>query len=185
MGEVATETSEAQTMAAKNNMQGRARSRKVRRIARAITSGIEGVEPRSFTPEQASCKKEEKTLTAHRGRFYLPSSCGCLPSSHKYDKTGTLKGQTQIFSAVMRVSIRARRYHYSCHQCQSSPRYMLVMMMKLFEFPILLMFKSLPYLFSLQFWLLRLYEEEVEDKYTYGIGHPRTKLDPPRQLKNR
>jgi hypothetical protein len=51
MGEVTTETSEAQTTAAKNNMQGKARSRKIRRIARAITSNMEGVEPRSFTPE--------------------------------------------------------------------------------------------------------------------------------------
>jgi hypothetical protein len=60
MGEVATETSEAQTMAAKNNMQGKVRSRKVGRIARAITSNIEGVEPHSFTSKQASCKKEER-----------------------------------------------------------------------------------------------------------------------------
>jgi hypothetical protein len=85
MGEVATETSEAQTMAAKNTMQGKARSRKVRRIARAITSNMEGVEPRSFTPEQEGCKKEEKTLTV-RGR-YLPAIVWLLPSSHKYDKT--------------------------------------------------------------------------------------------------
>jgi hypothetical protein len=49
MGEVATETSEAQTMAAKNNVQGKARSRKVGRIARAIISNMEGVELRSFT----------------------------------------------------------------------------------------------------------------------------------------
>jgi hypothetical protein len=86
MGEVATETSEAQTMAAKNNMQGKARFRKVGRIARAITSNMEGVEPRSFTPEQASCKKE-KTLTVQRGRFTCLHRCGCLPSSHKYDMT--------------------------------------------------------------------------------------------------
>ena len=88
IGEVVTETSEAQTMAAKNNMQGKARSRKVGRIARAITSNMEGVEPSPFTPEQASCK-EEKTLTVQRGR-YLPASCGCLPSSHKYDKINFL-----------------------------------------------------------------------------------------------
>lgn len=59
MGEVATGTSEANTTAAKNNIQGKARSRKVRRIARAITSNIEGGKPRSCTPEQAAVRKKK------------------------------------------------------------------------------------------------------------------------------
>ena len=59
MGEVATGTSEANTTAAKNNIQGKARSRKVRRIARAITSNIEGGKPRSCTPEQAAARKKK------------------------------------------------------------------------------------------------------------------------------
>jgi hypothetical protein len=80
MGEVATETSEAHTTAAKNNIQGKARSRKVRRFARAITSNIEGGKPRSRTTGAGNCKKEEKTSTVQGGR-YLPASCGCLPIS--------------------------------------------------------------------------------------------------------
>jgi hypothetical protein len=60
MGEVATETSEAHTTAAKNNIQGKARSRKVRRFARAITSNIEGGKPRSRTPEQAIARRKKR-----------------------------------------------------------------------------------------------------------------------------
>jgi hypothetical protein len=59
MGEVAAGTSEAQTTAAKNNIQGKARPRKVKRIARAITSDIEGSKPRSFTPEQANARMKK------------------------------------------------------------------------------------------------------------------------------
>jgi hypothetical protein len=75
MGEVATGTWEAQTMAAKNNIQGKAKSRKVRRIARAITSNKEGGKPRSCTSEQATARKEEKASTI-QGGCYLPASCG-------------------------------------------------------------------------------------------------------------
>lgn len=82
MGEVATGTSEAHTTAAKNNIQGKARSRKVRRIARAITSNIEGGKPRSCTPEQTTARRKKKTSTVQEGR-YLAASCGCLPSSRK------------------------------------------------------------------------------------------------------
>jgi hypothetical protein len=82
MDEVATGTSVAHTTAAKNNIQGKARSRKVRRIARAITSNIEGGKPRSCTPEQATARRKKKDIDLSKGR-YLPVSCGCLPSSRK------------------------------------------------------------------------------------------------------
>jgi hypothetical protein len=123
MDEVATGTSVAHTTAAKNNIQGKARSRKVRRIARAITSNIEGGKPRSCTPEQATArKKKDIDLSKDVTCLYRVAVCQVLAN---------------------RTSIRARRYHYSCHQCYSSPWYMLVMMMKLFEFPVLLMFRLL------------------------------------------
>jgi hypothetical protein len=60
MGEVVAGTSEAQTMAAKNNIQGKARSRKVRRIARVIITNIEGGKPRSFTLEQATARRKRR-----------------------------------------------------------------------------------------------------------------------------
>ena len=66
MDEVATGTSVAHTTAAKNNIQGKARSRKVRRIARAITSNIEGGKPRSCTPEQATARRKKKDIDCPR-----------------------------------------------------------------------------------------------------------------------
>jgi hypothetical protein len=59
MGEVAMGVSEAQTTASKNNIQGKAKSRKVRRIARAITSNMEGGKPRSLTPGQATATRKD------------------------------------------------------------------------------------------------------------------------------
>src|ERR1700722_2524774 len=75
-----------------------------------------------------NCKEEEKTSTVQGGT--LPACIIWLFA--KFSQTNT----NEIFS------IRARRYRYSYHQYYSSPRHMLVMM-KLFEFLVLLMFKPL------------------------------------------
>ena len=58
------------------------------------------------------------------------------------------------------------------------------MMMKLFESPILLMFKVTPLTYFFCSSGTQVVREEVGDKYAYGIGHLRTKLDPS-NLKNR
>jgi hypothetical protein len=42
-----------------DNIQDKARSRKVRRIARGITSNIEDSKPRSCTPEQATARRKK------------------------------------------------------------------------------------------------------------------------------
>ena len=87
MGEVAMGVSEAQMTAAKNNIQGKAKSRKVRRIARAIISNMEGGKPRSLTPGQATAtrKKRHRLSKEYVNCLHLVAVCQVLANTIRQD----------------------------------------------------------------------------------------------------